>query len=594
MTYNDRKEVPVEFTWDFTPIYSSDEAFEEEYKVAEKLVNEIPAIEGTLSKSAEALKHGLDVVYGAAEKVEKLYIYAMLRLNTDNGNATYQAMQGRAMNLYVTMATLGAFLSPEILAMDKKTLDAYMSEEILADYRHQIEDTDRARPYTKSAEIEKVLAMMADAAQAPDNAFTMFESVDMKFPKTLGESGKKEPLTHGNFGGFRESADREVRKKAFVTYFGEFRKYNNTLAALYTGNVKQDNFRSKVRGYKSSCDAAMFADNASTKVYDSLIKAVHGAFPTMKKYSELRRKALGLDKLHMYDLYCPMVADVDMSVTFDEAKDLVRNATAPLGKEYRALLERAFSERWIDVYENKGKTTGAYSCGVHGVHPYVLLNFAGKLDDAFTLAHELGHAMHSYFSSDKNSFVNKEYAIMVAEVASTVNEVLLTKYLLKTEKDEKRRASILNHYLEGFRTTVFRQTLFAEFERKAHDADAKGEPLTAEYLNKLYRGLCGKYYGGVVNDKYNDIEWSRIPHFYNAFYVYKYATGFCSAVKIANRILNENGAADYLKFLSTGGSMYPLDELKITGVDLTKPETVSDALKEFDASIDELEKILLK
>ena len=348
----------------------------------------------------------------------------------------------------------------------------------------------------------------------------------------------------------------------------------------------------KVRGYDFACQRALFANNAPVSVYDRLIEAVHGGLPTMRRYLDLRRRVLGLDELNMYDLYCPMVGSVDMNIPYEEAQKMVKEATRPLGEEYGRLLDRAFSERWIDVYENKGKTTGAYSCGVYGVHPYVLLNYTDKLDDAFTLAHELGHSMHSWFSDTTQDYANHDYRIMVAEVASTVNEVLLSKYLLKTETDPKKRAYILNHFLEGFRTTVFRQTLFAEFERQAHEAEMNGTPLTAEILNGIYRKLNELYYAGAVVNDLQDIEWARIPHFYNAFYVYQYATGFCSAVSIADRILNHGGAEDYLKFLSTGGSDYPLEELKIAGVDLTQPDTVASALREFDVALTELETLL--
>lgn len=434
--------------------------------------------------------------------------------------------------------------------------------------------------------------MLSDAAGGTSDAFKMLESVDMTFPEIKDGNGETVTLTHGNFGVFRESGDARVRKESFEAYFGEFKRYINTFAAMYAGSVKMDNYYTRVRGYGSTCERALFADNAPVSVYDKLIEAVHSGLPTMRRYLELRRRVLGLKELNMYDLYCPIVADVDMKIPYADAQKLVKEATKPLGEEYGKLLDRAFSERWIDVYENKGKTTGAYSCGVYGVHPYVLLNYSDKLDDAFTLAHELGHSMHSWFSDTTQDFANHDYRIMVAEVASTVNEVLLSKYLLKTETDPKKRAYILNHFLEGFRTTVFRQTLFAEFERQAHDAEMNGTPLTAEVLNGIYRKLNELYYEGAVINELQDIEWARIPHFYNAFYVYQYATGFSSAVAIADRILNHNGAADYLRFLSTGGSDYPLEELKIAGVDLTKPDAVAGALKEFDNALTELENLL--
>jgi oligoendopeptidase F len=322
------------------------------------------------------------------------------------------------------------------------------------------------------------------------------------------------------------------------------------------------------------------------------VEAVHENLPTMRAYLDLRKRALKVDELHLYDLYCPMVDDVEFKIPFEESKAIILEALAPLGADYRKLLERAYSESWMDVYENKGKTTGAFSCGVYGVHPYVLLNYTDTLDDVFTVAHELGHAMHSYFSSAAQDYANHDYTILVAEVASTVNEVLLLKHLLKKETDKKRKAYILNHFLEGFRTTVFRQVLFAEFERRAHDMAQAGEPLTGEALSGLYRKLNSLYYEGAVNDEYADIEWARIPHFYNAFYVYQYATGFSSAVNIASRILQTGDASDYLKFLSTGGSDYPLEELKIAGVDLTKPDAVKKALSVFKETVDELSNLL--
>ena len=588
-----RSEAEERFTWNFADIFASDEAWEAAYAEAEAAIALIPSVQGTLGASAEAMKAGLDKIFAAAEKTELVYVYSMLRLNADNGDPKYQNMNGRAGNLYVKFSTACAFLDPEILSIEKTKLDEMMADPLLAGYRHMLEDTDRSRPYTKSAEIEQMLAMMSDMAGTAKQSFTMLESVDMTFPTITDEQGETVTLTHGNFGVYRESGDQRVRKDSFEGYFGEFKKYINTLSAMYAGSVKTDNYYTRVRGFGSSCERALFGNNVPVSVYDKLTEAIHAGLPTMRRYLELRRRVLGLDELNMYDLYCPMVKEVEMKVTYEEAQELVKKATLPLGEKYQKLLDRAFGERWIDVYENKGKTTGAYSCGVHGVHPYVLLNYTDTLDDAFTLAHELGHAMHSYLSSEAQDYANHDYRILVAEVASTVNEVLLTRYLLSVETDPAKRAYILNHYLEGFRTTVFRQTLFAEFERQAHDAEMNGTPLTAEVLSGIYRKLNELYYEGAVVNELQDIEWARIPHFYNAFYVYQYATGFCSAVSIAKKILEENGTADYLRFLSTGGSDYPLEELKIAGVDLTKPDTVAAAMQEFDSALTELEKLLL-
>lgn len=592
MALQTRAEAKKEFTWNFSDIFADDAAWEAAYKKAAEEVEKIPALAGTLGKSVDSLKNAMDLITGVSQQVEVLYVYSMLRMNVDNGDPTYQAMNGRATNLYVRLSTAAAFVGPEILSIDEKKLAEMMADPALKTYRHALEDTDRMRKYTLDRHSEEMLAMLSDAAGGTSDAFKMLESVDMTFPEIKDGNGETVTLTHGNFGVFRESGDARVRKESFDAYFGEFKRYINTFAAMYAGSVKMDNYYTRVRGYGSTCERALFADNAPVSVYDKLIEAVHSGLPTMRRYLELRRRVLGLKELNMYDLYCPIVADVDMKIPYADAQKLVKEATKPLGEEYGKLLDRAFSERWIDVYENKGKTTGAYSCGVYGAHPYVLLNYSDKLDDAFTLAHELGHSMHSWFSNTTQDFANHDYRIMVAEVASTVNEVLLSKYLLKTETDPKKRAYILNHFLEGFRTTVFRQTLFAEFERQAHDAEMNGTPLTAEVLNGIYRKLNELYYEGAVINELQDIEWARIPHFYNAFYVYQYATGFSSAVAIADRILNHNGAADYLRFLSTGGSDYPLEELKIAGVDLTKPDAVAGALKEFDNALTELENLL--
>ena len=578
--------------WDFTHIVPTKEAWEAAYKEAEAMTAGLAAYEGTLGESAAALQKGLDAVNAAGEKLERVYLYAMLHKAGDNGDPEYQAMDARCTTLYVSFQMAIAFLTPEILSIPEETLAAYMKEEGLATYRHMVEDMCRARAHTLDAARERMLAQLSDAAQTPDNSFTMLESVDMTFPAITDEAGNEVTLTHGNFGVYRESTNQRVRRESFEKYFGEFKRYINTFAAMYAGSVKFDTFFASVRGHKSACEAALFSNNVPVSVYDSLVEAIHSRLGTMRQYLELRKRVLGLDAINMYDLYNPMLESVEFKVTYEESNALVKEALKPLGEEYGKLLDKAYAEHWMDVYENKGKTTGAFSCGVHGVHPYVLLNFTDTLDDAFTMAHELGHAMHSYKSSETQDYANHDYRILVAEVASTVNEVLLTKHLLKTETDKKRRAYILNHFLEGFRTTVFRQTLFAEFERKAHEMEQAGEPLTAQSLNKVYRDLNELYYEGAVVNDLMEIEWARIPHFYNAFYVYQYATGFSSAVAIASRILTTGDPSDYLRFLTLGGSDYPLAELKVAGVDLTKPDAVLSALDVFQASLDELEALL--
>lgn len=587
-----RSEMDPRFQWDFTHIYPDKAHWEAAMTEAEKAVEALSALPGTLGQSKDALKKGLGQLADASQKVEIPYIYAMLHRAADGSEPAYQEMEARGMSLAVKANAATSFLDPEILAIPKEQLDAWMAQEDMAVYRHMVEDISRGRAHTLSADKEKMLAMLGEAADTPSSAYEMLTNVNMVFPKIHNEAGEEVQLTSGNFGVYRESRSRAVREEAFRAMFGTYRKYGDTFAALYGGQIKFDTFFANVRGYGSSIEAYLDGGNVPVSVYDSLIEAVHESLPAMKEYLALRKKALKLDKLDIFDLYVPMVEDVDYPVPFENVKELVKNATKPLGEEYQQLLDRAFAENWMDVYENQGKRGGAFSCGVYGVHPYVLLNYTDTLDDAFTVAHELGHSMHSFFSSRAQEFVNHSYRIMVAEVASTVNEVLMTMYLLKTETDKKRRAYILNHFLEGFRTTLFRQTLFAEFERKAHELHAAGTPLTSQTLNKIYHDLVALYYEGAEIDEEIDTEWSFIPHFYTPFYVYQYATGFSSAVAIARHILETGDASEYLRFLSTGGSDYPLNELKIAGIDLTKPDTVKSALEVFANTVKEFEALL--
>ncbi len=589
-----RNEIDKSLTWDLSQIFADDNAWEEAFQKATATVETVAAVKGTLGKSAQDLKKGLDTLYDAMHQAELVYVYTMLRKSLDNGDAKSQEMNGKAMMLFTKLSAAASFLEPEILSINGEVLSQYLSDPCMAGYKHIVEDIDRARPHTLDEEKEKMLALLSEVSSSAEDPFDMFESVDMTFPTIKNEKGEDVPLSHGNFGAYRESNDRRVRKESFEAYFGEFKKYINTIASIYGNSVKFDNYYTKVRGYETACHRALFASNVPVSVYDNLVNSLHNSLPIMKRYLELRKKVLGLDELHMYDLYCPIVSECDSKTTYEEAKAMVKEACAPLGQKYLDLLDRAYNERWIDVYETKGKTTGAYSCGVYDVHPYVLLNFSETFDDAFTLAHELGHAMHSYFSSEKQDYANHDYKIFVAEVASTVNEVLMTRHLLATETDSAKRAYLLNHFLEGFRTTVFRQTLFAEFERKAHDLNQQGVPLTAEVLNKVYRELNELYYNGAVVDELQDIEWARIPHFYRAFYVYQYATAFCASVSIVRNILETGDASKYLEFLATGGSDYPINELKIAGIDMTDPAVVNNAMKEMDQALTELEGLLLK
>lgn len=583
-----RRDMSPEYMWNLGDIFADKAAWEDAMQKAEEQIAKVVAVQGTLGKSAEDLKCGLDAIYAAAQQANLVYLYAFLNLMGDNSDAEAQDMEARATRMMVNFSTETAFVNPEILSIDPENLDAWMQKPELSGYRHMIDDIARARVHTLSEREERLLAMLGDAAGTPEKAFSMFDSVDVQFPNVA--EGK--PLTHALFGNYREDRSAAVRKDAFEKYFGEYKKHINTISALYAGSVKFDSYFAKARNHAGALESALFANNVPRKLYENLIECIHEAIPTLDRYLKLQKKLLGVETLTLYDLYVPLVPDVDEEMPYEKAKELVKEALKPMGEEYQRLLDRAFNERWIDVYENAGKHPGAFSCGVYGVHPYVLLNHANRLDNAFTLAHELGHCMHSWYSSQTQDFANHDYSIFVAEVASTVNEVLLTRYLLAKEQNPRKRAYILNHLLEGFRTTVFRQTLFAEFEMKAHALYEQGQPLTAQTLCGIYHDLNTTYYPAAQGSEYTDTEWARIPHFYTAFYVYQYATGFCSAVAIADRILNHDGAKDYLKFLTTGGSMYPIDELKIAGVDLTDPQPIRSAMQVFADTVDEFTKLM--
>lgn len=586
-----RKDTNIAFTWNLKDIFQSQEAFDKSYSEAKSDISNLRAYKETMLENPERLKEALDFYYSLALRVERIYIYAMLYKSEDNGNPSAQALEGRAINLYVEFKSASAFIEPIILS-DREKLDEFLNSDLLRPYRRVLSEIKRGSDHILSESEEEILSKLSDAASTPKNAFEMLESVDMVFDDTLGENGEKIPLSHGMYGVLIKSKNRDVRRAAFENYFGEFNKYINTFAATYSGSVKTDAFYASVRKYNSSLEAGLFHAGVDTAVYKNLISSIRNALPIMEKYIALRKEVLKLDDIATFDLYCPIADVPEIKLSYTEAERLVKEALKPLGKRYSELLDRAFSERWIDVYENKGKTTGAFSCGLYSVHPYVLLNYTNTLDDAFTVAHELGHSMHSYFSDEAQDYQNSDYTIMAAEVASTVNEVLLTLYLLENETDKQKRAWVLNHLLESFRTTVFRQTLFAEFEMKVHEAYESGEPITAESLNSLYKSLNEEYYKGVkVSDLYS-IEWARIPHFYNSFYVYQYATGFCAAVAIARNILKTGDTTGYLDFLKTGGSDFPIEELKLAGVDLSKPETIENAMQLFEETIDELKNLL--
>ena len=588
-----RNDIPAKYKWDFTHLFADRDAWEKEYAECEALLPTLAALKGTLGKSAESLYNAYETINALEEKFSKVAVYAHYAKVIDGGDPAGLEMTDKIHMLGVKFGTIMAFAEPELMAIPEETLKEFMNYEPLRSrYEHIIEDSTRLRSHILDEKSEAMLAQFGKITGTMSDVFNMFTNVEMELPKVIDEEGNEAELTAGNFGVYRESPKKEVRDTAFKAMFGTYGKYKNTFATIYGGNVKKDNLLASLRGYSSAREAKLAGSNVPEAVYDALIEAIHEAIPSMSKYLKLRKKVMGVDKIDVYDLYTPMVADVEYPMPYETACELVYNAVAPLGEEYQKVIRRAYEENWIDVYETPGKESGAFSSGVYGVHPFVKLNYTDTLDDAFTLAHELGHAMHSYLSSEKQDYANHSYHLLVAEVASTCNEVLLTKYLLSIEKDPARRAYILNHFLEGFRTTVFRQTLFAEFEHKAHEMEAAGKPLTAGSLSNVYADLEKMYYCEAEFRDEIRYEWSYIPHFYRAYYVYQYATGFSSAVAIATNILETGDPSAYLEFLSSGGSDYPINELKIAGIDLTSPDVVKNAMKVFDETIDELAAII--
>ena len=589
---NDRQEQDPKLQWRLSDLYENTAAWERALQEAQAQIPAIEAYRGRLGESADTLLAVLRNRSPAERQLVQAYTYAHLHKDTDNGNATYQGMTDRAMQAMVAAQAALSFIEPEILEIAPETLRAWAQEPRFQNFRFYLEDLDRQRAHLLSAAEERILAMAEDPLSGADNAFTMLSDVDLDFGTVVDAQGQEVKLTHSTYGLLLESPDRRVRRDAFRNLYKAYRSVKNTIAATYAASVKADVFRARVRGYAGSLEAALDGNNVPVAVYEQLIEAVHEKLPALQKYLALRKRQLGLDQLEMYDLYTPIVPECSMPMTYEEAKALVKEALKPLGERYGRLLDEAYENHWIDVYESAGKTSGAFSWGVYGVHPFVLLNHQDNVDHAFTLAHELGHAMHSYHSNEKQPYETADYRIMVAEVASTVNETLMMQYLLGHETDPVKRAYLINQQLESYRTTCFRQTMFAEFELKAHRMAENGEPLTVESLSRVYRELNELYYAGVVVDDDIASEWMRIPHFYNAFYVYQYATGICTATALARDILEHGGAPRYLDFLSSGGSDYPIRLLQNAGVDLTDKASIASALEVFEQGVDELEQLL--
>ena len=591
-----RDEIEAVYKWKLEDIYENDAKWEDDFRKVKGLSSEIVKYKGTLGQNPDNLLGCLALSDDLLSLNDKVFMYARLKRDEDNTNPVYQALADRAKSLSAEVYAAVSFIIPEIISIPEDTLYSFMdTNSKLQVYRHFLQENLRQREHILSEKEEQILALASEIAHAPADIFAMFNNADIKFPFIKDEDGNEIELTKGRYIKFLESKDRRVREDAFHALYGSYARQKNTLAAMLTNNIKKNRFYATVRKYGSCIEASLDQDNIPVEVYDNLIEAVTKNLHLLKRYLRLRKKALKLEELHMYDLYVPIVKESRRNIPYGQALKMVEEGLKPLGEEYIGYLKHGFNNGWIDVYENEGKTSGAFSWGIYKTHPYVLLNYQGTTNDVFTIAHEMGHALHSFYTNKTQPYINSEYKIFVAEVASTVNESLLMRYLLQRTQDRDEKAYLLNHYLEEFRTTLFRQVMFAEFEKAIHERVCNGEALTAKALCSMYRGLNEKYFGGeVIIDEDIDMEWARIPHFYNSFYVYKYATGFSAATSLSLQILNEGTPAvtRYINFLKSGGSDYPLILLKKAGVDLSAPHPVEDAMEVFGDILSKLEAII--
>ncbi|MGG0719075.1 oligoendopeptidase F [Robertmurraya massiliosenegalensis] len=592
-----RSEIKVEDTWRLEDIFPTDEAWDKELQEVSALIPGVSAFQGKLAESADTLYEALQKQDQILERISKLYTYAHMRYDQDTTNSFYQGLDGRIKALYSQVASALAYIVPELLSIEEDKLQAFLQEkEELKLYEHALDEINLQRPHVLSAEQESLLAEASEVMDASSNTFGMLNNADLEFPSIKDENGEEVEVTHGRYIRFLESTDRRVREDAFKAVYGTYGKFKNTFSSTLSGQVKKDNFNAKIRNYDSARHASLAANNIPEAVYENLVNTVNKYLPLLHRYIKLRKKVLGLDELHMYDLFTPLVKDVKMEIPYEEAKDLILKGLEPLGEDYLNVLKEGFENRWVDVHENKGKRSGAYSSGTYGTNPYILMNWQDNVNNLFTLAHEFGHSVHSYYTRKSQPFPYGNYSIFVAEVASTCNENLLNDYLLKTIDDEQKRLYLLNHYLEGFRGTVFRQTMFAEFEHLIHQKAQNNEPLTAEMLTQEYYNLNVKYFGSenMVIDEEIGLEWSRIPHFYYNYYVFQYATGFSAATALSKQILEEGQPAveRYIEFLKSGSSDYPIEVLKKAGVDMTSSEPIEDALKVFEEKLTEMEGML--
>lgn len=591
-----REDIPVEETWDLEAIYPSVAAWEQAFEKVKELIAEAEQFKGKIGESADSLYALLKKQDEVTELLYKVYVYAHMKNDENTANATFQALHDRASSLAAVAGSKLAFIVPEILAIDPKRLNQFVEGSTsLQLYRHALDEIIRTRPHVLDSEKEALLAAVEEVTDASSTTFGMLNNADLKFPTIKGEAGQDVEITHGRYGTLMESENRQVRKDTFEGVYKTYGAFKNTLASTLSGQIKRDSFYANARKYTSARETALFRNDIPEAVYDNLIKTIHEHLPLMYRYVALRKKALQVDELHMYDLYAPLVPNAKIKVTYDEAKEIVLKALAPLGEDYLDSIRDGFEKRWIDVRETQNKRSGGYSGGSYGTMPYILLNWQDNIDSMFTLAHELGHSMHSYYSRTSQPYPYSDYSIFVAEVASTCNEALLNHYLLNHTDDKKRKLYLLNNQLEGFKGTVFRQTMFAEFEHIIHEKVRAGEALTADLLTETYYNLNKTYFGpDIVVDPQIGLEWARIPHFYYNYYVYQYATGFSAASALSAQILQEGTAAveRYKNYLKSGSSESPIEILKKAGVNMAEPKPVQQAMDVFANVLDETERLL--
>lgn len=590
-----RNQVEDRYKWDISRLYKDDAAWEMDFKGLDDEIKVLDKYPGTLGKSAAHLCEYYDSMYAVDSKLTNLYEYAFLRKTEDSRKEAAQSMMTRIESKVAMFGAAISFAEPEILALSEDTIKSYLESSELSAYRFVLSDLVRVKSHMLSEKEEKILAGMSEIENAPQNISNMLMDADMTFAPIKGEDGKEIPVTSSNYILLQSSKDRKIREESFKSFYDGFRKHINTFTATYAANVKKDVFMARTRHYDSARGMSMSGENIPEYVYDNLVETVHKHMPAMHRYVKLRKKMLGVDELHYYDVYAPLVADCDLSYSYEEAEKMVLEAVAPLGEDYVKVLSEGYKNHWVDSMPNEGKPSGAYSSGTYESNPYISMNFTGTIDSVSTLAHESGHSMHTYLANKHQPYHLSGYTLFVAEVASTVNENLLIEQLLAKDLKPEVRMYLLNQYLENFKGTVYRQVMFAEFEKRAHEMEERGEALSTQALCKLYKDLVQQYFGEeLVMDEEVQYEWARIPHFYRSFYVYKYATGYSSAVSLSEAILKEGKPAvdKYLEFLSMGGSQYPLDSLKHGGVDLSTSGPIDAALDKFDRILDQAEACL--